>query len=905
MNTISLGDRAIVKDLIAVNIGSENKHVSNLWVDNIFPTPGLNLTLQDVCDNGNTTSSNITIEPQSFLLVSNIGTSAQHVNTLWVDNIFPAPGLNLTLQDVCDNGNTTTSNITIQPGSYLFVSNIGDANQKVHKITMESEIEYTQDLDFRESATGHIYLKVKPNRQLAVAGTIKYHEGQIDGTTSLFTAGINTANNYHIRNNFASDTDCVIIDKATNRVSLRDVLYVAGGDARVGINMDTPTYTLDVNGNTRSTYYRVGSNGYMIFDSSKIDIQNGVSTAPIAIGHDAGTTSQGSYATAIGFQAGQLSQNTFAVAIGANAGQVSQKTNAVAVGREAGQTSQNTNAIAIGFQAGHAGQLANTIVLNASGVPLNGDVATDSFYVSPIRANVSSNVLLYNAVTKEVTYGTTLPSASVPTLQQVTDKGNTTSNTVSFTNAGTSLTTSGNVSIGSATSFAGFKLNVEGPTGTGIRLSDTTNDASLRTTFANGTATIEAAKSGAVSTAIDFKTQTSAGSTANTMTLNGGFVGIRGAADTSFPLTITRVAGTSGSLKLVGDTAVAGAPNLTFSETVSGTTAVINYDNTNVNIDKRTFATAFQVGQIINNNAFTDPLLGLSSATTAKRDFAMNYFNADANSSIIQMGKSRSTTLGTLTYPDSGDYLGRIFYNGADENLARFEVGGDLSMLCGSTWTSSSQETKLEITTTPAGSTTRSVNLTLTGAGRLLIGSVVDQGNWKGQVTGNMFIRGSDSTSSNSAIYVDNSTGNPTFLVRNDGLVGFPKINDFTTGSAPNAFISTSSPYGIYVSTSSIRYKKDIRDYDKGLDIVKKLTPVYYKSKSSVVDGDKQFAGFIAEDIHHLGLTEFVNYLEDGTTPNSLAYQNMVVLLTKAIQEQQVLIDALTTRIANLEAVKV
>ena len=89
------------------------------------------------------------------------------------------------------------------------------------------------------------------------------------------------------------------------------------------------------------------------------------------------------------------------------------------------------------------------------------------------------------------------------------------------------------------------------------------------------------------------------------------------------------------------------------------------------------------------------------------------------------------------------------------------------------------------------------------------------------------------------------------------------------------------------------------------IDIVKKLTPVYYKSKSSVVDGDKQFAGFIAEDIHHLGLTEFVNYLEDGTTPNSLAYQNMVVLLTKAIQEQQVLIDALTTRIANLEAVKV
>jgi len=193
-------------------------------------------------------------------------------------------------------------------------------------------------------------------------------------------------------------------------------------------------------------------------------------------------------------------------------------------------------------------------------------------------------------------------------------------------------------------------------------------------------------------------------------------------------------------------------------------------------------------------------------------------------------------------------------------------------------------------------------------SGNVVIGFNADQGNYKAQVKGNMYIRGSDTTSIN-GLYVDNSIGIGSFKVRNDGLVGFPRIGDFTTSNAPNAYIATSGSNGIYTNTSSIRYKKDIIPYNKGLDIIKQLKPVYYKSKSSVVDGDKQFAGFIAEDIHDLGLTEFVTYLEGDTAPNSVAYQNMVVLLTKAMQEQQVIIETLISsvheqreRIAVLES---
>jgi hypothetical protein len=64
--------------------------------------------------------------------------------------------------------------------------------------------------------------------------------------------------------------------------------------------------------------------------------------------------------------------------------------------------------------------------------------------------------------------------------------------------------------------------------------------------------------------------------------------------------------------------------------------------------------------------------------------------------------------------------------------------------------------------------------------------------------------------------------------------------------------------------------------------------------------GDR-FGGLIAEEVHAVGLTEFVQYAEDGS-PDALAYGNMVSLAFKAIQEQQAIIESLKARLdaANL-----
>jgi hypothetical protein len=98
-------------------------------------------------------------------------------------------------------------------------------------------------------------------------------------------------------------------------------------------------------------------------------------------------------------------------------------------------------------------------------------------------------------------------------------------------------------------------------------------------------------------------------------------------------------------------------------------------------------------------------------------------------------------------------------------------------------------------------------------------------------------------------------------------------------------------------SSSSLRYKYDIEDYEKGLAEVMQLRPVSFKFNGEQTTN----IGFIAEEVDALGLTEVMLYNE-GSQPEGVVYSNMVSLLTKAIQEQQATITALEARITALEA---
>jgi len=221
-------------------------------------------------------------------------------------------------------------------------------------------------------------------------------------------------------------------------------------------------------------------------------------------------------------------------------------------------------------------------------------------------------------------------------------------------------------------------------------------------------------------------------------------------------------------------------------------------------------------------------------------------FSADQNSSGLYFAKSRNATIGSHTIVQSGDDLGSISFGGSDGtnivDAARILV---------------------EVDGTPG---------TNDMPGRIIFYTTAD------------------------------NASSPTERLRiaNDGSISMTVGS--TTSNAANLFIATTASGSvtglIQRSTSSIKYKTNITDYNKGIEKLLQLRPVNY---NGINDGDKQFAGFIAEEIHDLGLTEFVQYNENNE-PESLAYPNMVALLTKAIQEQQSIIASLNERIVSLES---
>jgi len=118
---------------------------------------------------------------------------------------------------------------------------------------------------------------------------------------------------------------------------------------------------------------------------------------------------------------------------------------------------------------------------------------------------------------------------------------------------------------------------------------------------------------------------------------------------------------------------------------------------------------------------------------------------------------------------------------------------------------------------------------------------------------------------------------------------------------------NTSITYaGIQVAwtiTSDAAWKRDIQPLTYGLDMVTQLKPVDYTRKNNAANTRE--IGFIAQDIElllvKLGYTNSGILTRDDNGNLSLRYNDFIPILTKAIQEQQTIIEKLTQRITALE----
>lgn len=88
----------------------------------------------------------------------------------------------------------------------------------------------------------------------------------------------------------------------------------------------------------------------------------------------------------------------------------------------------------LGFSIGpFAGEATNSIVLNATETQINP--VSSRTYLDPVRQDdTNSNVLAYNTVTKEITFKEISGGGGASNLQQVTDLGNSTTNSIGIQN---------------------------------------------------------------------------------------------------------------------------------------------------------------------------------------------------------------------------------------------------------------------------------------------------------------------------------------------------------------------------------------------------------------------------------------------------------------------------------------
>ena len=141
--------------------------------------------------------------------------------------------------------------------------------------------------------------------------------------------------------------------------------------------------------------------------------------------------------------------------------------------------------------------------------------------------------------------------------------------------------------------------------------------------------------------------------------------------------------------------------------------------------------------------------------------------------------------------------------------------------------------------------------------------------------------------------------GNPRGRFDSSGYFYVPAM---PVGGSANIHWSSGNGQ-FFVSSSSSRFKHSIQDYDKGLSEVVQMQPKYFVYNDE--PNQKQRAGFIAEDFHSLGMTEFVEYWKDendADVASEITYGNMVAILVKSIQELKTELDAAKARIATLEA---
>jgi hypothetical protein len=215
----------------------------------------------------------------------------------------------------------------------------------------------------------------------------------------------------------------------------------------------------------------------------------------------------------------------------------------------------------------------------------------------------------------------------------------------------------------------------------------------------------------------------------------------------------------------------------------------------------------------------------------------------------IQLSKSRGT-LAAPTAVQANNIIGRTVFNGYDGSS--FIAAASIQAEVDGTPGSNDMPGRLMFSTTPDGLATPTERMRITSGGEVYIAGTTDQGAFNLQCNGT-------------------------------GVWGA----------------------GAYTNGSDARIKDNIAPIASGLDVVTKLNPVTYRYKESWTKDQSVQTGFIAQELRTAleGEVYVDGVVQQGGTEGyySVAYQNIIPILTKAIQELKTELDATKAKVAALE----
>jgi hypothetical protein len=265
-----------------------------------------------------------------------------------------------------------------------------------------------------------------------------------------------------------------------------------------------------------------------------------------------------------------------------------------------------------------------------------------------------------------------------------------------------------------------------------------------------------------------------------------------------------------------------------------------------------------------------------TGANTRYVDFLCNLRTEPDVEATIESGRF-SSTLGGSTFTTIG---GSTFLSLQVEDVEKLRIQSDGNVGIGL----SNPTSRMHILNTGAdayySATSNSVSCQIgaSNAGQIL---------FTGAPSSNMAIGTTNSTTLSLA-----TNGTNRITVRTDGEVYVMNTSD---QGAYNLQVGGTGVWGAgaYVNGSDARLKEDIQSIASGLDVVAAMRPVTFKYKEDYSKDQSIQTGFIAQELKEvLKDTNYVDgIVQQGPEYLNVAYQNIIPLLTKAIQELKAELD--------------